>query len=186
MSRQDRRRSPSRGGWNSGSSGAPAAAAITECSWRTEVSTPVPMLKRWPPPLSPDGPDECVDDVVDEDVVAGVGAVAENLRGLAGEQCSREDGDHAGFTVRILARAVDVGRRDVRALQAVEIAEGVEVDLAGHLAGGVRRRWIDRRRLRWLGRSAVCRISIRPTRCARSCGRPHGGRPRRAAPCRRR
>ena len=40
---------------------------------------PVPMLKRWPSPGLAGGLDERVDDVVDEHVVAGVGAVAEDL-----------------------------------------------------------------------------------------------------------
>ena len=76
--------------------------------------------------------------VVDVDVVAGVGPVAVHLGGRTGQHRLGEDGDHAGLAVRILPRAVHIGRRDVRAIQVVQIAEHVEVDLAGHLARRIR------------------------------------------------
>ncbi len=80
MSRLERFSSPSRVAAELRLVKLPAAAsAITECNCRTEVSTPVPILKRWPPPASPEGLDERVDHIADEHIVAGVGAVAEDL-----------------------------------------------------------------------------------------------------------
>ncbi len=58
-------------------------------------------------------PDERVDDIVDEHVVAGIGTVAEDLRRPAGEQCPGEYGDNTGLAVRVLAGAIDIGRCDV-------------------------------------------------------------------------
>ncbi len=92
-------------------------------------------------------PDERVHDVVDEDIVAGVAAVPEDLGGLTREQRLGEDRHHAGLAVRILARAIHIRRGDVRAVQAVQVAEGVQVDLARHLARGIRRRGVGRHRL---------------------------------------
>ena len=65
----------------------------------TEVSTPVPMLSSSPPPRV-GGPHEGVDDVVDEDEVAGLLAVAEDRARLRRQQAAGEDRDHAGLAVR--------------------------------------------------------------------------------------
>ncbi len=56
---------------------------------------------------------ERVDDVVDEHVVAGVGAVAEDLGRPARQQRLREDRHHACLAVGVLTGPVHVGRRDV-------------------------------------------------------------------------
>ena len=52
--------------------------------------------------------------VADEDVVARLLAVAVDRRLLAAQQLHREDRDHAGLAVRVLARAVDVARSAAR------------------------------------------------------------------------
>ena len=64
-----------------------AAPSRRRARW-TLVSTPVPMLMRSPPPFS-DGAHERVDDVVDEDEVAGLLAVAEDRRPVAGRAACR-------------------------------------------------------------------------------------------------
>ena len=88
----------------------------------------------------PGRPDERVHHVVDEYVVAGFAAVGEHLGGLTHQQRLGEDRHYAGLTMRILARAVDVRRCDVGAVQPVQMPEHIQVDLARHLAGGVWRR----------------------------------------------
>lgn len=104
MSRQDRFRSPRRAGWNSGSSGVPTAAATAvQLSIRGLESGA--HVEAQPAADIGAGLHERVDDViVDEDVVAGIGAVAEHLGGLAVEQGLREDRDDTGLAVRILTR----------------------------------------------------------------------------------
>jgi hypothetical protein len=99
------------------------------------------------PPASPGLPGrrrEGLDDVLDEDVVAGVGTVAEDRRREARQQPGREDGDQTGFAARVLPGAVDVGQRQMRAVQVVELAIGVEVHLARDLPRRVRRPRVDR------------------------------------------
>ena len=184
MSRHERFRSPSRGGWNSGSSGPPTAAATAECSCAVRGLHAGADVEALPAARVAGRPDEGVHHVVDEHVVAGVGAVAEHLGGLARQQRLGEDRHHARLAVRVLARAVDVGRRDVRTVQAVQVPEGVQVDLPGHLAlrhTATPDRWAPSR---WSGTAAGRRRSTHPTRCARPCARRHAAPLRPAGRCR--
>ncbi len=79
-------------------------------------------------------PGEGVDDVVDVDEVAGLGPVAEDRAGLAGQQPAGPDGDHAGFAVGVLPRPEHVGQGQGGVLEAVQLPVGVEV-VAHHLLG---------------------------------------------------
>ena len=92
-------------------------SAMTRASSLTESSRPVPTLSTRPPPRV-GGPDEGVDDVVDEDEVARLLAVAEDRHRLPPQQPVGEDGHHAGLAVGILAGPVDVGQRQGAELDA--------------------------------------------------------------------
>src|ERR1043166_2611211 len=67
------------------------------------------------------------DDVVDVDVVARLLAVAEDRDGLLVEDAAAEDGDDAGFPVRVLSRAVHVAVAQRRRRDAVHAVVPVEV-----------------------------------------------------------
>ncbi len=77
-------------------------------------------------------------DVGNIDIVAHVLAVAINGRGKTGQHFFTEDGDHAGFTMRVLARAVDVAVPQGNATQVVLIDEEFEVLFADPFADAVR------------------------------------------------
>ncbi|COW38419.1 Uncharacterised protein [Mycobacterium tuberculosis] len=121
-------------------------------------------------------PDKRVDHVVDKHIVARIGAVAEHPGGFAREQRLREDRYHTRFTVWVLARTVDVSRCDMRAVQAVEMSKGVQVDFAGHFARGIRRGRIGGRCLRgWiLRRGAIDRSSRGGVHDLADTGLPRG------------
>ena len=112
VSRTLRWSSPSRGGSKIASTSAPAAFRHSSNRSRTDVATPVPMLKT--PAGRPRVGEHDPSDVADEDVVALLGAVAEDVRHLVAGQASEEDGDHARLPVGVLARAVDVAEAQGR------------------------------------------------------------------------
>ena len=88
---------------------------------------------------SPPGrPGKGVDDVVDEDEVAGLAAVAVDGAGLAGQEPAGEDGHHSGLSVGVLAGAVHVGQGQGGELEVVQLPVGGQVvadDLLGHPVG---------------------------------------------------
>ena len=83
-------------------------------------------------------PGEGVDDVVDEDEVPGLAAVAVDGARLAGQEPAGEDGHHSGLAVRVLAGPVHVGQGQGGELQVVQLPVGGQVvadDLLGHPVG---------------------------------------------------
>src|SRR5881392_2349171 len=99
--------SPVRSGANSGSKlSLPERFFSASISSSTSVSTPVPMLRA---PVASDSPAASAGDhVAHIYVVAGLGAVAEDLGTASLLEEAAEDRDHAGLAERVLAGAVDV------------------------------------------------------------------------------
>ena len=112
--------------------------------------------------------DERIDDVVDEDEIACLLAVAVDRGALTFEQLPGEDRDHAGFSVRVLARAVDVGEREDRVLEAVYLAVVVEVVDDRLLRDAIRRERMLRMALT-SGSTREPRRASRPNRRTQPC-----------------
>ena len=102
----------------------------------------------------PDGREQRVDDVVDVDEVAALGAVAEDHRLLAAREPLEEDRDDAALEPRVLPRPVDVREAQRHVRGAVDAVPAGEVLLAALLRDAVGRERQERRVLaRRLGHS---------------------------------
>ncbi len=137
--------SPSRGGSNTGSMSTPEARRQASKSSSTDVATPVPTLK------TPVGRSSARHrhrrDVAHVDVVALLGAVAEDVRRLPAGQEAEEDGDDAGLAVRILTGPEHVAVAKRRVPGSVEPVVRGQVLLARKLRRPVLGEGLARRRL---------------------------------------
>ena len=65
------------------------------------------------------GPHEGIDDIINEHEIPGLGPVPEDRHRLVAHDALAEHGDDTGFTVRNLARSVDVAERKRTELERV-------------------------------------------------------------------
>src|SRR2546423_15606413 len=75
--------------------------------------------------------------VADVNEIAGLLAVAVDAGLLSAQQPAREDRDHAGLTVRVLSRPVDIGIAQGRVRQPMQSVERSQVHLRRQLSGAV-------------------------------------------------
>ena len=76
--------------------------------------------------------------VSDIHVITSISAITKDLGVFSIKQTLGKNCHYSGFTMRILAGTVHVGRRNVSAFQAIKMTEGIQINLAGHLGCCIR------------------------------------------------